>query len=325
MHLKDKNILVTGGTGFIGSAVVNKLINQGCEINIISMPGDSTWRIDDISKCRLYEINLLNPQKTEKCIDDIKPEIIFHIAGIIDTRISRESINTAFSLNLEVTKNLLLALNNYDYELFLNTGSGNEYGNNEPPFYEDARENPISPYSASKIAQTYFSRMISNVYEKPIITVRPFLIYGPKQISRSLIPSLIYSGLEKKKLSLTPCEQTRDFIYVEDVADAYLSLAIHLKKIIKKEIFNIGSGIGTQLLEVVNLIKEQMDDTKFFIGDKPYRPGETMNHYSSIDKIKDIVNWTPKWTLKEGIKATIKWWQDNRDKWINQEQLWVRD
>ena len=100
MDLKDKNILVTGGTGFIGSAVVNKLINQGCEVNIISMPEDPTWRIEDISKCRFNNTNLLNPQKTEKCIDDIKPEVIFHLAGIIDTGINRESINTVFTLNL---------------------------------------------------------------------------------------------------------------------------------------------------------------------------------------------------------------------------------
>ena len=323
MDLRYKNILVTGGTGFIGSAIVNKLINKGCEVDIISMPGDPTWRIEDISKCRLHYTNLLNPKETEICIKDIRPEIIFHLAGIVDTGISRKSINTNFSLNLEATRNLLMILNDFDYELFINTGSGNEYGNNEPPFYEDARENPISPYSASKIAQTYFSRMISNVYEKPIITVRPFLIYGPKQISRSLIPSLIYSGIEKKKISLTPCEQTRDFIYIEDVANAYLSLAINLKTVINKGIFNIASGIGIKLLDVVNLIKEELDDTQFFVRDKPYRPGETMNHYSSINKIKDTIGWKPMWALKKGIKATIKWWQDNRDIWIKYEHLWI--
>jgi len=323
MDLKYKKILITGGTGFIGSEVVNKLINHGCEVNIISMPGDLTWRIEDISKCNLFYTNLLNSLETEKCLKEIRPEIIFHLAGIIDTGVNKESINTVFSLNLEATKNLLMALNGYDYELFINTGSGNEYGNKEPPFHEDDRENPTSPYSASKIAQTYFSRMISNVYGKPIITVRPFLIYGPKQISRSLIPSLIYSGIERKKISLTACEQTRDFIYIEDVADAYISLAKNMKKIINQGTFNIGSGNGTQILEIVNIIKEQFKDTRFFMGDKPYRQGEIMNHYSSIEKIKTIINWTPKWTIKEGITSTIKWWQNNFDRWKKYEHLWV--
>lgn len=322
MDLKDKKILVTGGTGFIGSSIVNELISLNCSVNIISMPNDPKWRINDLSKCTFFNADLRSFHEAEKQIKKIQPEIIFHLAGIINTETNRTAIQQVFSMNLEVTKNLLIALNDYDYDIFINTGTGNEYGDFKPPFKESDREKAISPYSAAKIATTHFCEMVSNVYNKPIVTVRPFLIYGPKQISRSLIPSLIYSGIEKKLLSLTPCEQTRDFIYIEDVANAYISLAENKEKVKGKGIFNIGSGEGIQILHVVNLIRKKINETKFLVSDKPYRPGETMHHYSSIEKIKKTLNWTYKWSLEDGINSTIKWWQNNRDIWIKYKHLW---
>ncbi len=322
MDLCAKIILVTGGTGFIGAALVNNLIDQGCNVNIISLPGDPLWRINDLSKCELFNADLRNPLNTEKVIRRIQPEIIFNLAGIIDNQLTKETIHKVFSINLDVTKNLLVALNEFDYDLFIHTGTGNEYGNNKPPFFETYRENPISPYSASKIAATYFCEMMVRIYEKPIISVRPFLIYGPKQISKSLIPSLIYSGIEKKILSLTSCEQTKDFIFIEDVVDAYISLAKNIKKVKNMGIFNIGTGKEVQILEIINLIRKKLKNTNFLIGNKPYRPGETMHHYSSIDKIKNAINWVPKWSLEDGVNTTIKWWQKNRDIWIKYKQIW---
>ncbi len=109
MNLREKNILVTGGTGFIGSAVVNKLNNLGCSVNIISMPNDPIWKIDNISQCIFFSEDLRDLEKTEKLMKKIQPEIIFHLAGIINTNLDKSAINQNYSMNLDVIKNTLIA------------------------------------------------------------------------------------------------------------------------------------------------------------------------------------------------------------------------
>ncbi len=322
MYLSNKKILVTGGTGFIGSAIVNRLINQECCVNIITLDKEFNWRIENKKDCNFYYLDLLNFSELTDCILEIKPEIIFHLAAYVNPERDLNNINKSISINYIGTKNLVLSLDRIKYDLLINTGTCEEYGNNIVPFKETSRENPVSPYSASKVATTYFCQMIANIYSKPIITVRPFLTYGPKQIVRLLIPWLIYSGIEKKKLSLTPCKQTRDFIFIEDLVEAYISLAQNVNKVKNLGIFNVGSGKEIEILKIVNLISKKLEDTKFLIGNKPYRQGETMHFYSSINKIKNIIGWEPQWTLEEGINKTIEWWQNNKEIWIKYRDIW---
>ena len=322
MNLKDKKILVTGGTGFIGSAIVNKLINQGCFVNIFFLSKKFIWRVEDKSNCKFFRFDLRNPYKVKRFIQNLKPEIIFHLAGDINPIRDLNYLNKSFSTNFNGTKNLLQSLNKYEYDLFINTGSGEEYGNINIPFKETDREKPVSPYSASKVATTYLCQMLANTFDKPIITVRPFLAYGPKQISRGFIPSLIFSGIEKKKIALTLCEQTREFLYIDDLVDAYISLANNFKKVRKMGIFNLGTEKEIKLLDIVNLIRKKLKDTKFMIGDRPYKAGEPMHFCASIDKINKAIGWAPKWNFEDGINITIKWWQNNRDIWIKYKYLW---
>ncbi len=322
MGIGDKTLLVTGGTGFIGAAIVNKLVEKDYFVNVISHPDDSNWRIEDLSNCKVFKADLLRPGNVENLINKIQPDIIFHLAGIITPKRDNLTINKVYSINLGITKNIILALNKFDYELFIHTGSGNEYGDISSPLQENARENPNSPYGASKVAATYFCDMMAKSFEKPIITIRPFLIYGPKQILGALIPSLLYAAIEKKSIRLSPCEQTRDFIFIDDVADAYISMANNSLKIHSGGIFNLGSGKETQLLKIINLIKNHFEDSQFLIGEIPYRPGETMKKFCSIEKIIDNIGWTPIWSIEDGINSTIDWWENNRNIWINFKHMW---
>lgn len=323
MVFKDKPIMVIGGTGFIGSTIVNKLIKQNYNVYVIDLnPEEFLWRLEDESKCSIFKIDLRDKFAVDDLINEIKPKIIFHLAAYVNPERDLKNIDKCYSINLGGVQNLLLALNNHKYDIFINTGSGDEYGNNEVPFKETYCERPISPYSASKIAATHFCEMMATMYNKPIITVRPFLPYGPKQISKSLISSLMYYGIEKKEFLLTPCKQTRDFIFVEDLADGYISLAKNYKKVKDLGIFNIGSGIETMLKEIIELIRKKVDKTNYIIGGKPYRVGENKHFYSSIEKIKQTIGWTPQVKIEDGLNLTIEWWKNNREIWIKYKHIW---
>ena len=322
MELKNRTILITGGTGFVGSTIANKLINQNYKVEIISTTSKNLWRIENREKCKFYYVDLRDKQELSKCIDTIQPDIIFHLAAYVNPERDYYTIEHSFSTNFNGTKNLLEALFDYNYDVFINTGTCEEYGTNKSPFKEIYRENPVSPYATSKIASTYFCEMMANTYDKPIITVRPFLAYGPKQISKLLIPSLFYHGFENKKIILTPAEQTRDFIYVDDLANAYISLAKNFNKVKGMGIFNIVSGVETQIKTVVNLIKRKFNDPQFQIAGKPYRKNETMHFYSSISKIKEAIGWSASWKIEDGIDATYEWWKNNKEIWYKFRKMW---
>jgi len=323
MDLKNKRILITGGTGFIGSAIANKLLDQEISVNIITHADESMWRINKKNKCNCIRLDLSNFSKVKKYINKIQPDLIFHLAAYVNPERDYETIEKAYSVNFLGTKNLILSLNDYNYDLFINTGTCEEYGNIEAPFKEIDREKPVSPYSASKIAATYFCELISDIYNKPIITVRPFLTYGPKQLAKLLIPSLIFSGIEKRPLSLTPCNQTRDIIYIDDVVDAYISLAKNCEKIKNRGIFNIGTGEEIKIIRIVSLIKSKLENTDFRVGVKKYRKGEAMRFYSSVEKINKTIGWKPKWTIEEGIDKTIEWWLNNKEIWKKFSNIWT--
>jgi len=322
MNLKNKTFLITGGNGFIGSFIANKLMDLNLEVIILSNIEEYNWRIQDINKCEFEKCDITNKSEVKRSINKIKPDIIFHLAGYVNPERNINVTQKGFSVNLIGTQNLILSLMEHEYDLFVNTGSSDEYGYNIAPFIEEMRERPVSPYSASKVAATYYCEMISYIYNKPIITVRPFLPYGPKQLAKLLVPWLIFSSLEKREILLTPCEQTRDFIYIDDVAEAYISLAKNTEKVRSCGVFNIGSGEEVQIIRIVNLIKDKLKSNKIIIGGKDYRAGEAMHFYSSIDKIKKITGWAPKWSIDDGIETTINWWFQNEKIWKKYKYIW---
>jgi UDP-glucose 4-epimerase len=205
--------------------------------------------------------------------------------------------------------NLIRSLDREKIELFVNFGTCEEYGDGKVPFYEDYKEIPVSPYSLSKTLGTYLSSYLAKIENFPIITVRPFLTYGPKQINDQLIPFVIRSLLKKEKINLGKMEQTRDFIHVKDVVSALVK--IPFSNIKSGEIINICSGNEIQIKSVVKNICELIGVSfeEHIETTKPYRVGEMMHFYGSNEKAKRLLNWHQEINFDYGLKETIDWYR----------------
>jgi len=308
MTLKNKKVLVTGASGFIGSHLTERLLKEKADISIIKRENSSSVHLEPFKgKVKAFTCDLRNFEEVKKAIATTKPDIIFHLAAHASPERNIDS-KLIFNNNLFGTINLFKALNG-NFDLFVNTGTCEEYGNGKTPFQEDQAPISVSPYSASKIATTHYCQMLNKVHNLPIVTLRPFLTYGPRQRNmKMLIPSAIISSLKNEKLKMTKGEQTRDFIYVEDVVEGYIKTTKSKKAI--GEIINIGSGKEYQIKEVVSKISKLSGSQIKPEFTLPYRSGETMHFFCSNKKANQLLGWKPKTSLEKGLTKTIKWFKE---------------
>ena len=310
--IKTKRVLVTGAAGFIGSHLVRQLIKEGVEIHILLRKGSNPFRISDLmANLVVWEGDLGDYHSVHSCIRNSKPQIIFHIATVRNVERDLGLFDGMIDTNIKGTINLMKAVidERVALECFINTGTCEEYGDAPVPFREEQRETPVSPYSASKVATTYICQMLFKTTGLPIITLRPFLTYGPYQDTDMFIPSLISHCIERKDFPMTEGDQTREFNYIDDIIDAYL-LAVTSPHAIG-EIINIGNGIEYRIRDVAEKIVKMMGyPIHLLIGALPKRAGESSHFFCSNEKAKKLLGWSPKIDIDEGLKRTIGWYEN---------------
>ena len=306
--LGDVRVLVTGVTGFIGSHLARKLLEEGAIVHGMVQEDSDLWRIQDIKeRVQIHYADLRDYVSVKKVVQRARPQKIFHLAACVDVSRSFEVLDRMIEVNLQGTLHLLQALGDTNYDCLLNTGTCEEYGDNPVPFRENQIPNPVSPYSAAKAATTIFCQMLHKTMGLPIITLRPFLTYGPKQDNAMLIPALIRSALRREDFEMTAGEQTREFNYVDDIVDGYIRASQTDQAI--GQIINIGNGREYRVKDVVLRILDLMGNPiKPLLGALPYREGETMHFYCDNSKAKKLLNWHPKTSLEKGLKKTIDWY-----------------
>ncbi len=310
--IKGKKILVTGATGFIGSHLVKRLLKEDAEVYVLIRRDSNQFRIQDtIGSLIVLYGDLKDYESVRFCIKNSRPEIIFHLATFRNVGRDLKLIDAMIDTNIKGTLNLLKAVVDEEIaiECFVNTGTCEEYGDGFVPFREDQREIPVSPYSASKVAVTYFCQMVNKTMGLPIVTVRPFLTYGPYQDTDMFIPSIIYHCLEGKDFPMTEGDQTREFNYVSDIVEAYLLAATCPNAI--GEIINIGNGVEYRIKDVAEKIVKMIGNPiRLLMGTLPKRPGETLHFFCSNEKAKKLLGWSPRVSLDEGLKKTIGWYEN---------------
>ena len=302
----NKKVLVTGAGGFMGSHLVKRLLaTDAAEIHALDRHSSDALRGLDL---QLHQLDLRDQSATQAAIKSIRPDFVFNLAARIDVRRDLTLSSELFEVNVQGPINLVTACAEHGFESFIQVGTCEEYGDNPAPFREDQAPNPVSPYSASKVAATYFFRMLHKTQGLPICVVRPFLTYGPQLKNRMLTTLLIRAGLNKEVLPMTAAEQTREFNYVEDIVDGLVRAA--QTPAADGEIINLGCGEEIQIAEMARLMMELFGgDLKVQIGALPYRPGETWHFFCDNTKARTLLGYHPKVSLREGLERTIEWYR----------------
>jgi len=309
--MNNKHIyLITGSSGFIGSVLLRRLVEQKQEVHLVLRKESKTWRIADLlDKVTIHYSDLSNVSELIEIVKKVKPTIIYHLAT--NGAYSYQSdANQIIQTNILGTWNLLQACNTIKYDLFVNTGSSSEYGSKQFAMRETDIVEPNSYYAVTKCAQTLLCSHIAKSEHRPIVTIRPFSVYGPYEEPKRFVPTLMKALMFNEEMNLVAPETARDQIYVDDMVDAYLK--VDDLKNNQGEYFNIGTGIQSTIKEVVNTaVKVTQKNAQFKWGTMVGRSWDTNNWVADISKARQLLKWTPKVNLEQGLKLTWNWFQKN--------------
>jgi nucleoside-diphosphate-sugar epimerase len=307
--LKGKSVCVTGGTGFIGSHLTRRLVDEDVSVSILTNESSSLNLINDIkNKINIFHSDVTDLDSLVKTVRKIKPALVYHLAAMVNVGTDFDVIKPLIDVNVLGTANILKATAEADSVkklVFISTSD--VYGSSENAFAENSDLNPISPYGASKAAAEFFYRCLAAQYNIPWVILRPFIIYGEGQFLNMFIPQLIQSVLRREDFSMTGGEQTRDFLYIDDFVDACIKAGIREEA--NGEIINIASGEEVSLAEVAKTVLALFDySVNIRFGALPYRDNERWHVRADINKAIRLLGWEPKTGLMEGLNKTIRWY-----------------
>lgn len=308
--LSSKTIFLTGATGFIGSHLLKRLIKEGCNVHISFRKNSSLWRIEDFKEKFVHHtIDLTDFEAVKSMIQQIKPDVIFHLAAYgVDYR--QQDIHQTIDVNINASVNLFEAFFLNNGNRFIHTGSCFEYGQKKILISEGDFLDPTSVYGASKASSVHLlSSIAKDMQSRELVILRPFGVFGEYESLHRFVPQVIDKLKCEHIVQMTFGEQIRDYIYIDDLIDAYILAAV-VPMENKVEIINIGSGKGISMKDFASMISQQLGTSNDLLqfGALPYRPDEMMYLVASIDKAKSMLEWEPKVSIEKGLEYTIKWY-----------------
>ncbi len=338
-----KTYLVTGGAGFIGSHLVEKLLNEGNKVmvidnfddfydykikckNVLESIGKSDFfatnnKVKTIEKLALYVTNenyqldyvdIKDLDELEKVFANHKIDVIIHLAALAGVRPSIERPLEYQAVNITGTTNLWEMARKYNINKFVCASSSSVYGNNnKTPFSEeDVVNEPISPYASTKRATEILGYVYHHLYKLDMIHLRFFTVYGPRQRPDLAIHKFTKLTSEQKPIPFYGDGETaRDYTYIDDIIDGITkSIAYIETNSTVYEIINLGESEVITLKKMVSTIENELG-IKAKINNLPMQPGDVLKTNASIEKAKKIINYQPKTNFSAGISKFVTWFK----------------
>lgn len=311
-------VLITGADGFIGSHLVERLLEEGYDIRAFCYYNSfNSWGwLDTLPKEKLERVEIFmgdirDSNGVRQAMKDV--EVVYHLAALIAIPFSYHSPDSYVDTNIKGTLNVVQAARDHDVERVLITSTSEVYGTAQfVPITEEHPKQPQSPYSATKIGADSIAESFYRSFDLPITIVRPFNTYGPRQSARAVIPTIISQLLAgKNEIRLGDLKPTRDLLYVEDTVRGFHAIA-QCNELIGEEV-NIATqseiSIGDLAKELINQINP---NAIVVLEDDRLRPSksEVFRLFGSNEKIKSHTDWTPQINLKMGLEKTIGWFSN---------------
>jgi nucleoside-diphosphate-sugar epimerase len=302
-------VFVTGASGFIGSHVVKALVNSDHTVLGLVLPGDSVWRLSEVlDRVELLKGDLRQLASIQNDLQSWQPEACIHLAWYAEPRKylhSRENL-----ASMQESLDLLCTLYEIGCEHFIGAGTCAEYEMKSGLLAENDLTNPETLYAATKLSFKLIGEQIARQYRKQFTWGRIFYLYGSHEDSRRLVPAAILKLINGEAFETSPGEQVRDFLHVEDVANAFV---VMMEQKISGT-YNICSSEPVSVKTLLNTIGRLLARPDLLhYGALPYREWEPMYICGNNDRLKSI-GWRPRFHIQSGLENVIPWWK------INQEQ-----
>jgi UDP-glucose 4-epimerase len=313
--MKDKRVLVSGGSGFIGSHLVRNLLKTGAKVAITMRYGNVVENIrvaEFWNQIEVIEADVRN-RGALQAIRRFDPEIVFHLAAYQHVGQSFIQVEECFDVNAKGTANIVDVCDKA--ATFVYVATSEVYGYQEGvPFVETMVPNPQSPYAITKYAGELYCRMKQRMgASTSMVLLRPFNAFGPYQSTKAIIPELILKCLRGEPILTTKGEQTREFNFVTNLADGMLLAAQHQGQI--EGPMNLAGGEEVAIRDLVHKIVELTNSkSRVELGALPYRPNEIWRMRGDGTRAQQLIGWKPKVNLEEGLKITIDWFRDQMER-----------
>ncbi|MFN8414011.1 MAG: SDR family NAD(P)-dependent oxidoreductase [Anaerolineales bacterium] len=314
MNWKDKKVLVTGAGGFIASHLVERMVKEGAQVRAFvrynSRNDVGMLRVipsDVFSQIEVIHGDLRDVEAVRGAVRGV--DTVFHLGALIAIPYSYVNPREVIDVNIMGTLNVLMAAREFNTRRVVHTSTSEVYGTAKyVPIDEKHPLQGQSPYSASKIGADRIAESFYRSFEVPVVTLRPFNTFGPRQSARAVIPTIITQALTRDEVKLGSLEPSRDFTFVADTANGFVRVA-EAENVLGEEI-NLGNDNTIRIGDLVTKIFEIIGKTpKVVVDSQRIRPGksEVMKLWASNQKAKEMIGWEPRVSLDEGLRLTIEW------------------
>lgn len=300
--------LITGINGFVGKYLVKELQERDYSVSGIGIGAF------DLPGVHYKEANIMDRIELEQVMEELNPDMVFHLAGLASVSHSWRDPKASFEVNVIGTINLLESLKGREVRAIVYVGSSEIYGPGRrlgEKFRETTSPNPQSPYSTSKYAAERIALQLGQVYKLPVILTRPFNHIGVGQNEGFVVPDfarqIIEASKRNERIRVGRLDVYRDFTDVRDIVRAYRLLA---EKGPAGETYNICSGVGRKISDILDLMRTEHGNLEVELDESKIRPVENIYSVGDNDKIRTAIGWEPLYPIEDSLRGVLAEWKE---------------